>query len=53
MANKIIAEHWSAADLARLAGGVGPDGRRLPGSGSTAIFGTVFLSRTRTPARIH
>jgi hypothetical protein len=33
MANEVIAAHWSDADLSVLAGGVGPDGRRLPSNG--------------------
>jgi transposase len=37
MADEIITAHWSAADLARLAGGVGPDGRGLPGNGWMAL----------------
>jgi hypothetical protein len=37
MADEVIAVHWSAADLAVLAGGLGPDGRRLPGNGWMAL----------------
>ncbi|WP_406079778.1 zinc ribbon domain-containing protein [Micromonospora sp. NBC_00858] len=37
MADQVIAVHWSDADLAVLAGGVGVDGRRLPASGWMAL----------------
>ncbi|MEU4645761.1 hypothetical protein [Micromonospora sp. NPDC023814] len=37
MADRVIAAHWSDADLAVLAGGVGVDGRRLPSSGWMAL----------------
>jgi hypothetical protein len=37
MADEVIALHWSDADLAVLAGGVGPDGRSLPGNGWMAL----------------
>jgi hypothetical protein len=37
MANEIVAVRFSDADLARLAGGVGPDGRGLPGNGWMAL----------------
>ncbi|MER7894414.1 hypothetical protein ABTX15_31880, partial [Micromonospora sp. NPDC094482] len=37
MADRVIAAHWSDVDLAVLAGGVGPDGRRLPASGWMAL----------------
>jgi hypothetical protein len=37
MANEVIAEHWSDADLETLAAGVGLDGRRLPSNGWMAL----------------
>ncbi|PWR14743.1 hypothetical protein DKT69_06260, partial [Micromonospora sicca] len=37
MADEVIGARWSDADLAELAGGVGPDGRRLPGNGWMAL----------------
>jgi hypothetical protein len=37
MADEVIAGHWSDAGLTELAGGVGPDGRRLPGNGWMAL----------------
>ncbi|MEU8001786.1 zinc ribbon domain-containing protein [Catellatospora sp. NPDC049111] len=37
MAAQIVAEHWTGADLAMLAAGVGPDGRALPVKGWTAL----------------
>ncbi|WP_234040874.1 hypothetical protein [Micromonospora coerulea] len=37
MASQVIGAHWSDADLAVLAAGVGPDGRRLPASGWMAV----------------
>jgi hypothetical protein len=32
MADDLIHAHWADADLAALATGVGPDGRKLPGN---------------------
>ncbi|WP_203921438.1 zinc ribbon domain-containing protein [Rugosimonospora africana] len=37
IAGQVIAQHWADADLAQLAGGVGPDGRALPGKGWMAL----------------
>ncbi|MBM0238350.1 transposase [Micromonospora sp. ATA32] len=37
MADRVIAAHWSDADLAVFGGGVGADGRRLPSSGWMAL----------------
>ncbi|WP_319459638.1 zinc ribbon domain-containing protein [Micromonospora sp. RTP1Z1] len=37
MADEVIVARWSDAHLAELAGGVGPDGRRLPGNGWMAL----------------
>ena len=37
MANQVVGGHWSDADLAVLAGGVGADGRRLPVNGWMAL----------------
>lgn len=37
MADQVVAARWSDADLAVLAGGVGPDGRRLPSNGWMAL----------------
>ncbi|PWR09080.1 hypothetical protein DKT69_31810, partial [Micromonospora sicca] len=37
MADEVIGARWSDADLAELAGGVGPEGRRLPGNGWMAL----------------
>jgi hypothetical protein len=37
LAAQIVAEHWTGADLAVLAAGVGPDGRVLPAKGWMAL----------------
>ncbi|WP_345637676.1 zinc ribbon domain-containing protein [Rugosimonospora acidiphila] len=37
MADQVIAQRWTDACLAQLAGGVGPDGRVLPGKGWVAL----------------
>jgi hypothetical protein len=37
MADRVVAGHWSDAELAVLAGGVGRDGRRLPSKGWIAL----------------
>ncbi|GAA5196328.1 hypothetical protein GCM10023322_64990 [Rugosimonospora acidiphila] len=37
MADRVVVGHWADADLVRLAGGVGPDGRVLPGKGWMAL----------------
>ncbi|WP_346125658.1 zinc ribbon domain-containing protein, partial [Micromonospora coerulea] len=37
MADEVIGARWSDAALAELAGGVGPDGRRLPSNGWMAL----------------
>jgi hypothetical protein len=37
MADQVVAARWSDADLAVLAGGVGADGRELPGKGWMAL----------------
>jgi len=37
MATVMLEEHWNKADLARLASGVGPDGRDLPSNGYVAM----------------
>jgi len=37
MTTRLLAEHWNPGDLALLAAGVSPDGRKLPASGWSAL----------------
>jgi len=37
MTTNMLEDHWNKADLARLASGVGPDGRDLPSNGYVAM----------------
>jgi hypothetical protein len=45
MANRVIGERWSDADLAVLAGGVGADGRELPSKGWMALRRLGWVAR--------
>lgn len=51
MATRLLAEHWSPADLALLAAGVGLDGRKLPSSGWMALRRLGW--ETTTPDGMH